>query len=53
MRLQMRLAQIGDLFLAVFTAGTTAFMLVGGWRSLRNGEGPTETPNTIRGPRRA
>lgn len=31
MRLQKRLAQIGVLFLAVFTAGTTAFMLVEGW----------------------
>ena len=31
MRLQKRLAQIGVLFLAVFTAGTIAFMLVEGW----------------------
>jgi voltage-gated potassium channel len=31
MRLQKRLAQIGVLFLAVFTAGTTAFMMVEGW----------------------
>ena len=31
MRLQKRLAQIGVLFLAVFTAGTTAFMVVEGW----------------------
>jgi len=34
MRLQKRLAQIGVLFLAVFTAGTTAFMLVEGWSVL-------------------
>jgi voltage-gated potassium channel len=31
MRLQKRLALIGALFLVVFTAGTTAFMLVEGW----------------------
>jgi voltage-gated potassium channel len=31
MRLQKRLTQIGVLFLAVFTAGTIAFMLVEGW----------------------
>ena len=31
MRLQRRLAQIGVLFLAVFAAGTIAFMLVEGW----------------------
>ncbi|HSD51431.1 MAG TPA: potassium channel protein [Candidatus Methylomirabilis sp.] len=31
MRLQKRLAQIGTLFLLVFTAGTTGFMAVEGW----------------------
>lgn len=31
MRLQKRLAQIGVLFLAVFTAGTIGFILVEGW----------------------
>lgn len=31
MRLQKRLALIGSLFLAVFSAGTAAFMLVEGW----------------------
>ncbi|MBI2561910.1 MAG: potassium channel protein [candidate division NC10 bacterium] len=31
MRLQKRLALIGALFLAVFSAGTAAFMLVEGW----------------------
>ena len=31
MRLQKRLAQIGVLFAAIFTAGTTGFMAVEGW----------------------
>ena len=34
MRLQKRLAQIAVLFLAVFTAGTAAFMVVEGWSLL-------------------
>jgi voltage-gated potassium channel len=47
MRLQKRLAQIAVLFLAVFTAGTVAFMAVEGWSLMDAAYMTTITLSTV------